>query len=107
MMRIRRSLTNFFKNVLFLVKIEGESGWPILIPGKTYYATNILRPRIGDFAVFRNPKNQNEIFVKKVTAIRKNGHRVKSAVSWGTSSNDFGVVLSQSILGVVLHGRKN
>src|SRR3989338_7451860 len=95
MMRIKKLLTRCFdfvpiKRAIFLIKIEGESMWPVLIPGRQYLATNMLPIRRGDFVVFRNPQNTQEIFVKRVNKISKGGYHMKSLVSWGSSSRDFG-----------------
>lgn len=99
MKHIACSLINYFKRTLFLVKVEGESAWPFLVPGRTYLVSSILRSRVGDFAVFRNPKNPNEIFVKKVTAVEGGRYSVESTVSWGTYRNDLEVIDRRSILG--------
>ena len=89
--------------VLFSVKIEGESCWPHLIPGKKYLATNLLKAKIGNFIVFRNPKNQKEIFVKKVKEIKRNSYFVEGTVPFATSSKNFGPVNKNLILGKIIH----
>ena len=88
--------------MLFSVKIEGVSCWPYLIPGKKYFATNVLKPKIGNFIVFKNPKNQKEIFVKKVKTIQGNSYFVEGTVAFATSSKDFGQVHKNLILGKIL-----
>ena len=86
---------------LFLVRVEGESLWPYLIPGRRYLASGILAPCVGDLAVFRNPINPADVFVKRVAALRADGYIMESAVSWGSSSRDFGPVPRRLILGKI------
>lgn len=74
-----------FKYILFTVTVEGESLWPELIPGKTYFATNIRQPRIGDYAVFQNPGNKKEFFVKKIHKITNGRSVLNGTVSWSSS----------------------
>lgn len=100
---IKKLLKNFGKFPFFTVKVEGESGWPILIPGKFYLASNLFQPKSGDFIVFKNPKNIEQIFVKRVSRIIDNGYWVESLVSWGFSSNDFGLITSDLFLGKILN----
>ena len=88
--------------LLFSVKIEGESAWPELIPGKRYLATNLLKPKIGDFIVFQNPKNRKEMFVKKVSEVKNDSYFVEGTVSWATGSEDFGPVNKSLVLGKIL-----
>jgi hypothetical protein len=76
--------------------------WPDLVPGRIYWATGLLRPRVGSVIVFRNPANEREMFVKKVTALRDGGCEVAGTVPWGTSSGDIGLVPGASVLGRVL-----
>lgn len=107
MNHIKMSLINFFKKIIFVVRVSGESCWPILVPGKLYFATGILRARIGDFVVFRNPKNVDEVFIKRVVEARENQYAAESLVSWGSSSKDFGLVDNASVLGkIVLWNKK-
>lgn len=96
------SFRHLLKFALFTVKVYGESAWPVLIPGKTYLASRILPPRKGDFIVFQNPKNNKEIFVKQVQKCEVEGYRVSSLVSWGSSSENFGIVDKNLILGKIL-----
>lgn len=77
----RYSLTK----LLFVVKVEGESAWPELIPGKYYFATSLLRPKVGRYAVFKNPKKPKQILVKKISAVERDSLEVSSSVSWGKS----------------------
>jgi len=87
---------------MFLVKIEGESAWPDLISGKSYLATNLLRPKIGDFIVFKRPRNQYEIIVKRVKEIRRGGYFLEGTLPWAESSKDFGLVNKKLILGKII-----
>lgn len=102
MIHIKMSLINFFKILLFTVKVEGESMWPALIPGQRYLATNMLPIRQGDFSVFRNPLNPSEIFVKRVAEISNSKYCMESLVSWGSSSKDFEYVTKQTVIGKLL-----
>ena len=86
----------------FSVHIEGESAWPELISGKNYFATSFFKPKVGDFIVFQNPKNQKEIFVKRVAEIKNNYYYVEGTVSWATSSKNFGEVNKNLVLGKIL-----
>ncbi len=98
---IVRLLINFFRHLLFLVKVEGESGWPTLVSGKRYLATNLILPQQGDFLVFRN-QHDCEVYVKQIAEVRRNGYMMESTVSWGSSSRDFGMIPFRATLGVVL-----
>lgn len=106
-MPTKKSLTNFFKRLLFVVQVEGESGWPLLIPGKRYLASNLLRPRQGDFIVFRNPASPSEILIKQLTSREGKGYRVESVRSWGTSSGQLGVIPRALLLGKLLGRRQS
>ena len=55
---IKQLLTSSIKGLIFKIKIEGESAWPKLIPQKIYWATNLFKPKINDFIIFKNPKNR-------------------------------------------------
>lgn len=108
MFRIGTRLTkrlpiNFIKRFIFRVKIEGDSAWPQLIPGKYYFATSIKKPKKGDFIVFQNPKDKLRIFVKKVHSIDGDYYTVSGSVSWSSSSKDFGPVHKDLILGRVIN----
>ncbi|GEM_PF-1979359 len=116
MRRIRQSLIRYFKlwrfnlynlyrgstSIIFLVRVEGESAWPLLMPGGRYFASGLHRPRIGDFAVFQNPRDRSRVFVKRVAGIEHGLYRMESAVSWGSSSDDFGVVPRELIVGKII-----
>ena len=120
MRRINNSLTSFFSrtrisldrfyrglsSILFLVRVDGESLWPMLVPGKRYFASGLLLPRVGDFAVFRNPRDPARVFVKRVAGVKKDFYRMESVVSWGASSDDFGVVSKHFIWGKI-YGTEN
>lgn len=94
------------RKIFFLVRVEGESGWPVLVPGGRYFASGFLSPRIGDFAVFRNQQDTERVFVKRVVGLANGFYRMESAVSWGSSSDDFGLVPRELILGkIILRGR--
>ena len=99
MQHIKHLLINYFRGILFLVRVEGESGLPLLIPGKRYIASAVTMPRVGDFAVFRNPTNPERIFVKKVERILPEGFFVRGMTTWSSSSEDFGIVPRALIMG--------
>ena len=102
MRRIKRLLTNYGRHLLFVVKVSGESMWPVLVPGTTHLATNLLRPRAGDMIVFRNRNNPADVFVKRVKRVRPEGYEVESAVSWGNLSNELGMVGRSLVLGKLI-----
>lgn len=113
MKRIKNLLTSYFRHALFVVRVNGESLWPHLEPGRRYFASGIFLPCAGDFAVFRNPQETGRIFVKQVREVRDDGYVMASTVSWGSSSDDFGIVPPHLILGKILsvvftgHGARN
>ena len=85
-----------------MVKVEGGSAFPDLIPGQKYLATSLKKPKIGRFIVFRNPLDPRQVFVKKIQLIQKEGFYVSGTVSWGTSSKEIGLIPPNLILGVIL-----
>jgi hypothetical protein len=89
---------------LFRVRVSGESMWPEFVSGKTYWASGFLRPGVGDAVVFRNPRNRQEIFVKRIVAESAEGYAVSSAVSWGRTSEEIGIVPRGAVLGRILRG---
>ena len=46
------------KNIIFRITVSGESCWPELVPGKTYFASRLRRAHVGDYVVFKNPHRQ-------------------------------------------------
>lgn len=102
MRHIRRSLINFGKRLLFRVRVSGESCWPSLVPGRSYWASALAPVRAGDFVVFRNPMDDKQILVKKICGVRDGAYQVGSTVSWGLSSKDFGAVDKKHILGKLI-----
>jgi hypothetical protein len=101
MRRIKELLKNYFRHFLFLVRVEGESGWPYLVPGKRYFASGFVAPRVGDWAVFENPRDRGRILIKRVKASAGGKYIMEGAVSWGSSSRDFGLVERRFVLGRV------
>lgn len=102
--RARRNLYSYYRgfaSIVFVVRVEGESMWPALVPGRRYFASSRGVLRVGDFAVFRNPKETSRIFVKRVAAARDGAYGMESAVSWGSSSREFGPVPQKYVLGKV------
>lgn len=107
MRRIRRLLITFgsilsksnFDRMLFRVRVTGESCWPVLVPGKSYWASALAQVRTGDFIVFRK---SDQLLIKKILEARADGYRVGSTVSWGSSSRDFGIVGRRDVLGKII-----
>lgn len=99
---IKKLLTNFGNFPFFIVKVDGESGWPVLIPGRFYLVSDLLKPKLGDWVVFKNPKNFENIFIKKVNGFQKGQYILEGLVSWSSSIRDFGPVPKELILGKLL-----
>lgn len=89
------------RHILFIVRVEGESMWPWLVSGERYLASGWIRPRVGDFAVFRHPADRNKLLVKRVERIETDGFFMDGIVSWSSSSEDFGLVRWELIVGKV------
>lgn len=62
---IKRLVKNFFK-LLFLVKIEGLSLFPNLVPGRLYLASKLSKIKKNDYVIFLY---KNKILVKRVLSI--------------------------------------
>jgi hypothetical protein len=90
------------RNMLFRVRVEGESGWPHLVPGKIYWASSLRAPRVGGWVVFNDPRLPERVLVKRIAAVHPEGYEVQSAVSWGTSSREFGTVPRAAVRGALL-----
>ena len=108
-MHIKSLLTDYkkntisrIKNLLFLVKVEGESAWPDLTPGKSYIATSIAAPKLNDFVIFKNPANLREYYVKKVIRKYKDNYFVAGNISGANSSREFGLIDQKLILGKII-----
>ena len=76
--------------------------WPRLVPGRCYFATNLLRPRAGDVIVFKNPQNLNQVFVKQVIKKSPEGYYVTGLCRGATSSEQLGAINATLILGWLL-----
>ncbi len=92
---------NSFKRLLFLVRVEGESLLPELLPGRYYLTTSLKKPKVGSYIVFPNPHNERQIFIKKIKSVKPEGYYVSGSVFWGTSSEDFGLISRKRVLGTV------
>lgn len=101
-MRIKKSLTSFFKRLLFAVEVKGMSAWPELVPGRRYLATSLGTPGVGDFVVFRHPFNHSEILVKQVERRIGDSYSVRGLIPGATSSRDIGLVPKSLVLGTIL-----
>ena len=102
-----KSAINFFKRILFTVQITGESCWPELVPSKSYLATNLLKPKSGDYIVFTN--KFDELLVKRVKYIKKDkikkgddSYFVTGNVSWSEDSNTLGLINQNNIIGKLI-----
>ncbi len=84
--------------ILFRVEVSGESLWPELVPGRTYWATGLLKPGVGNYAVFRNPDEAGKFIVKKVKHIENGTYDLVGTVSWSSSYQ----VPKSEILGRIL-----
>lgn len=90
--------------VLFRVRVSGESCWPDLVPGKTYFASRLRTPHIGDYVVFPDPTfggSTSSCWVKKIKYVDGNIFHVGGTVSWASSC----AVPRSLILGTVLSSR--
>ncbi len=76
--------------------------WPSLVPGRKYFATNLLAPRVGDAIVFRNPKNKSQIFVKKIIKKSREGYSVAGTNRESITSEEVGMVDRKFIFGKLL-----
>ena len=76
--------------------------WPTLVSGQRYLATNLLTPCAGDVMVFRNPKNSEQILVKKVIKKEHDGYVVSGERIGSTGSESFGIVHRQLVIGKLL-----
>lgn len=90
------------KRILFLVKIDGVSALPVLMPGKYYFASSLIVPCVGRFIVFHYPKESKRLFVKRVKEIRPEGYYVEGLIPGASSSEDFGVVKKELVLGTLV-----
>ena len=86
----------------FFVKVEGESLWPELVPGKRYLATSLGKPGAGDYLVFKNPNDVREIFVKEVMRVSKDSYEVAGTIPWASSSKEFGLILRNLVIGKII-----
>jgi len=79
--------------------------WPKLVPGRRYLATSLKKPRVGSIIAFQNPKNSEQVFIKKVAAINPAGYEVAGTVSWATGSEQIGVIPREFLLGTLLKSK--
>ena len=99
MKRIRQLLTHCISTLLFRVAVSGESCWPVLVPGGSYWASALLPVRTGDFMIFYNSGSHCEVFIKRVREVRTDGYKVESLISWGLPSEDIKIVDKKEVLG--------
>ncbi len=70
---------------IFKVQVSGESLWPELVPGRIYWATGLLAPKAGDYAVFRSPDEPGKFVVKKVKSVQDGLYELVGTVPWSSS----------------------
>ena len=76
--------------------------WPRLVPGRRYFATSLLTPRVGDYIVFKNPQNVVQIFVKKIIKKEHGGYNVRGERVGSTGSEHFGLVSKRLVIGKIV-----
>lgn len=86
--------------LLFRVKVEGESLWPELIPGRVYWASKLVQPRVGQYVVFKNPADASGYFVKKVLKVDNDILGVGGTISRSSKH----MLKKQEIMGTLLGG---
>lgn len=87
-----------FGYLFFKVKVSGESLCPDLIPGRTYFATSLLKSKVGDYVVFENPGGGDKFLVKKVQEIEGSSFKVGGTVSWSSAYTiDKSIILGRII----------
>ena len=91
------------KNILFLVKVEGESCWPELVSGRRYFASRLPRIKRGRFLVFKNPADKNQILVKKLLTISDSSMlELGGTVAWSSRYHD----PKSAVLGTLISNAK-
>ncbi len=85
----------------FLVRVSGESMWPLLVPGRRYLASSLLAPRQGRIVVAPNPSYPPELLIKRVERVEGQRLHLGGTVGWSSSY----VVPRQSVYGVLLSRR--
>ena len=116
-----------FRNLLFRVTVSGESCWPELVPSKTYFASCLRRPRVGDYVVFQNPhlqksapardmpphfplvddrllmgNNKTDFYIKKVLREKNGMLHLGGTVSWSSTRT----IPQSSVIGTLLYLKK-
>ena len=96
---------SFLAKLLFIVKVEGMSGWPHLVSGKHYLATNFVEPHLGDFIVFTHPQFPDSHLVKRVKDRQGDYFLVESNVPWATSGEELGPIHISAVQGKLIAPR--
>lgn len=91
--KLINKLRKSFSKKIFLVKIEGLSCFPDLLPNKIYLAQNISRPKIGQYVVFQQNK---KILVKKLIAQKKEKFILRGKIGSGVYT-----IPAKKVLGTV------
>ena len=75
--------------------------WPRLVPGKRYFATSLMKPKLGSFVVFRDV-SKNEVMVKQVVEVRDDAYVASGTVPWSSTH----VVPRSAVIGTLLLHRR-
>lgn len=97
--------TSFFKSVLFWVDVAGDSMSPVLVSGRSYLASCLLRPRVGRIIVFTHPHSPNKRMVKRVSKIIDQDYVVAGDNVVSVSSELIGVVSHSQIIGTLFRSQ--
>ena len=84
---------------LFQVTVAGESMWPVLVPGKTYWASSLVPLAVGKIVVAQNPVNSKTYLIKKIHSLSGSQLKLAGTVSWSSSPT----VDRQNVLGVLIN----
>lgn len=82
---------------LFHVRVSGESMWPEFIPGKVYWASSLIRPKVGRVIIFR-PDNSSGYILKRIAKINGDVIYASGIVTWSKSYT----INQRQVIGVLL-----
>lgn len=75
-------LQSTLAHLLFRVTVTGESMWPALTPGKTYWASSLLPYRVGAIVV---AKTNHRFVIKRVGAMSGESVELESEAPGGAT----------------------
>lgn len=101
LMLTKMSRINFFKRIIFWVDVTGDSMSPVLKNGKSYLASNLLKPQVGKIIVFKNPSKFTQVMVKKIISETREGYEVAGLKAGSTSSKEIGYIKKENIIGTL------